>query len=165
LTSEGERRYFAGFFACGEKKSLDPRTKTPGTSRSPEKTSRTVGHDVGGEVVTGVDEEVGFEAGERLDPGSAMLLPGGQVQVGDVEDPDGLRPGGQERQGVVTDREEVRFDDRTPDAGGRGSGKSTGEESTLLHFPNSIRSPNHLTAAQQPRAKLLGRRQVVIRGW
>ena len=43
LTSEGERRYFAGFFACGEKKSLDPRTKTPGTSSRPSKTSRTVG--------------------------------------------------------------------------------------------------------------------------
>ena len=66
--------------------------------------------------------------------------------------------GEQDRQGVVTDREEVRFDDRTPDAGGRGSGESTGEESTLLHFPNSIRSPNYLTAAQQPRARLLSRR-------
>src|SRR5699024_7034954 len=49
--------------------------------------------DIGREVVTGVDDEVGVESGQSLDPGGAMLLPGSQVQVGDVEDPDGCGTG------------------------------------------------------------------------
>ena len=69
-----------------------------------------------------------------------MLLPGSQVQVGDVEDPDGCGTGRQDRKGVSADGEEVRFDDRAPDAGGRGCGEAPGEECTLVHSPNSIRS-------------------------
>src|SRR5699024_4824259 len=67
--------------------------------------------DIGREVVTGVDDEVGVESGQSLDPGGAMLLPGSQVQVGDVEDPDGCGTGRQDRKGVSADGEEVRFDD------------------------------------------------------
>src|SRR5699024_11952141 len=96
--------------------------------------------DIGREVVTGVDDEVGVESGQSLDPGGAMLLPGSQVQVGDVEDPDGCGTGRQDRQGVSADGEEVRVDDRAPDAGGRGCGGAAGGEGAAVHSPNSSRA-------------------------
>src|SRR5699024_7772657 len=97
-------------------------------------------NDIGREVVAGVDDEVGLEAGQRLGPGGAMPLPGSQVRVGDAEDPDGCGTGRQDRKGVSAGGEEVRLDDRAPDAGGRGCGEATGEECTLVHSPNSTRS-------------------------
>ncbi len=81
-----------------------------------------------GEVVAGVHDEVGPEPGEALEPALLLLLPGHHVDVGDLQDPDGPGPLGQD---WYVDPAQPERADLVPggvgEAGGAGGGDSEGD--------------------------------------
>jgi len=62
-----------------------------------------------GDGVAGVDDQVRLEAGERADPGVLAVLGSGDVQVGDVQQPDRARAGWQDGDVEATQRARSYF--------------------------------------------------------
>jgi len=65
-----------------------------------------------GDGVAGVDDQVRLKAGERADPGVLAVLGSGDVQVGDVQQPDRARAGRQDRDVEATQRVRIALDQR-----------------------------------------------------
>ena len=79
-----------------------------------------------GEVVPGVDDEVGLELGQAGDEALLGALPGPQVQIGDVQHAQRAGAGRQDGQRGVAQREPVPLDDRGVAQSERAGGGSRG---------------------------------------
>jgi len=138
---------------------LVPNTKTPGrpSDGAPGPRGQSGTARAYGKVITGVDHEVGLQRVEGGHPRNLGFLPGDHVEVGDVQDGERLRTGGQDGQFVALEPELGELADAVRESrGAEGETSGRSEADAPQHAPAEVRVCRHCSEGTACRATLVG---------